>query len=126
MASAEEIALLIERTVQAVLSGLQSTALAGNRGGRRILDAKGMSRVETFGGNEAQWREWAFQSRVAIKAMHNDVAGIMAKVEVEEDGHKLEDLELEFCILRSLRLQGNCVISSAYASKETHWCWYRG
>ena len=106
MASAEEIAQLIERTVQAELSGLQGTALGGNRGGKRSLDAKGVSRVETFGGKEAQWREWAFQFRVAIKAMHNEVAGIMAKVEVEEEGHKLEDLALEFSSLEVTKAAG--------------------
>ena len=38
--------------------------------------------------------------------MHNEVAGIMAKVEVEEEGHKLEDLELEFGNLEVTKAAG--------------------
>ena len=97
MASAEELAQLIEKTVKAVIEGLQGNPFSGNRGGnRRILEAKGVSRVDTFGGKDAHWREWAFQFKVAIKAIDNSVAEILAKVEVEEEAHKLEDLELEF------------------------------
>ena len=66
MATADEIAQLIEGTVQAVLSGIQGTSFTGSRGNTRVLDAKGVSRVESFGGKEAQWKEWAFQFRVAI------------------------------------------------------------
>ena len=95
MAAAEEIAQLIERTVQAVLAGIQGSALGSSKGNRRVLDAKGVARVESSGGKEAQWKEWAFQFKVAIKAMEGTVAEIMSKVEVEEDGHKLEELELE-------------------------------
>ena len=97
MASAEELAQLIEKTVKAVIEGLQSNPFGGARGGsRRILEAKGVSRVDTFGGKEAQWREWAFQFKVAVKAMDASVAEILSKTEVDEDAHKLEDLELEY------------------------------
>ena len=54
-----------------------------------------MSRVETFGGKDAHWREWAFRFKVAIKAMDNSVAEILSRAEVE-DTLKLEDLELEY------------------------------
>ena len=106
MASAEELAKLIESTVKAVLSGLQGNPIGGTRGSKRILDSKGVARVESFGGNEAQWREWAFQFRVAIKAMESTVAEIMSKVEVEEDGHKLEELELEHSSLEVTKAAG--------------------
>ena len=97
MASAEELVQLIEKTVKAVIEGLQGNPFSGTKGGtRRILEAKGVSRVDTFVGKDAQWREWAFQFKVAIKAMNTSVADVLAKVEVEEDGHKLDDLELEF------------------------------
>ena len=100
MASAEELAALIENTVRAVLAGLQgqcSTAgTAHSPGNKRILDAKGRSRVETFNGKEGQWREWAFQFRVAIKAMDSWVAEIMTKEEGKETNSTIEDLELEY------------------------------
>ena len=69
MASAEELAKLIESTVRAVLSGIQGNggSVTGNAGKKRILDPKGMSRVDTFSGKESQWREWAFQLRVGHK-----------------------------------------------------------
>ena len=78
------------------MSGIQesSTPFSGNRGPRRTLEPKGVSRVETFGGKESQWREWAFTFRVAIKAMDSEVAQMMAKTEASEDARKIEDLEL--------------------------------
>ena len=106
MATAEEIAQLIEKTVQAVLAGIQATSFTGNKGNKRVLDAKGVSRVESFGGKEAQWKEWAFQFRVAIKAMEGTVAEIMSKVEVDEDGLKLDDLELEHSNLEVAKAAG--------------------
>ena len=106
MATAEEIAQLIGRTVQAVLAGIQGTSLGGSKSNRRVLDAKGVARVESFGGKEAQWKEWAFQFRVAIKAMEGTVAEIMSKVETDEDGHKLEDLELEHSSLEVTKAAG--------------------
>ena len=97
MTTAEELAQLIEKTVKAVIEGLQGNPLSGTKGGnRRILEAKGVSRVDTFTGKDSQRREWAFQFKVAVKAMNTSVAEILAKAEVEEDGHKLDDLELEF------------------------------
>ena len=106
MATANEIAQLIERTVKAVLSGIQGNPFSGNKGNWRVLDAKGVARVEPFGGKETQWKEWAFQFRVAIKAMEGTVAEIMSKVEVDEDGHKLEDLELEHSNLEVTKAAG--------------------
>ena len=98
MASAEELARLIESTVRAALSGLQGSQnpVVGSSGNKRILDPKGVSRVDTFSGKESQWRDWAFQLQVAVKAMSSETAEIMGRTEVDEDGHKLEDLELEF------------------------------
>ena len=98
MASAEELAKLIETTVRAVLSGIQGNggSIGGGSGNKRILDPKGMNRVDAFSGKESQWREWAFQLRVAIKAMNSEVADIMSRCETDEDAHKLEDVELEF------------------------------
>ena len=107
MTTAEELAQLIEKTVKAVIEGLHGNPLGESKGGnKRILEAKGMSRVDTFTGKDAQWREWAFQFNVAVKAMNTSVAEILSKVEVEEDGHKLEDLELEFANLEVERARG--------------------
>ena len=106
MATADEIAQLIERTVKAVLAGIQGNPFSGNKGNKRVLDAKGVARVESFGGKEAQWKEWAFQFRVAIKAMEGTVAEIMAKVELDENGHKLDDLELEHSQLEVAKAAG--------------------
>ena len=94
MASPEELAQLIENTVRAVLAGLNggtSHSQANGGWGRRVLEAKGVSRVDTFQGKETQWKEWAFQFRVAIKAMESRAAEIMAKVETQEDARVLED-----------------------------------
>ena len=55
MATADEIAQLIERTVKSVLSGIQGNPFSGNKGNRRVLDATGVARVDSFGGKEAQW-----------------------------------------------------------------------
>ena len=97
MTTAEELAQLIEKTVKAVIEGLQGNPLSGTKGsGRRILEAKGVSRVDTFLGKEAQWREWSFQFKVAIKAMNASVAEMISKVEVDEDAYKIDDLELEY------------------------------
>ena len=97
MTTAEELVQLIEKTVKAVIEGLQGNPVSGTKGGnRRVLEAKGVSRVDTFTGKDSQWREWAFQFKVAVMVMNTSVAEILAKVEVEEDGHKLDDLELEF------------------------------
>ena len=108
MASAEELAKLIESTVRAVLSGLQGIggSVGGNPGNRRILDPKGVSRVDAFSGKESQWREWAFQLRVAIKAMSSEAAEIMARTEVSEDARKLEDLKLDFESLAVTKVAG--------------------
>ena len=108
MTSPEEIAKLIETTVRAVLSDIRGNggSIAGNSGKKRILDPKGMSRVDTFSGKESQWREWAFQLRVAIKAMDSEVADIMSRCEVDEEAHKLEDLELEFESLAVTKVAG--------------------
>ena len=85
MASAEELAKLIDSTVRAVLSGIQGTggSVGGNPGNRRILDPKGVSRVDAFTGKESQWREWSFQLRVAIKAMSIEAAEIMGQSRVK-------------------------------------------
>ena len=108
MTSPEEIAKLIETTVRADLSGIQGNggSLNGNSVKKRILDPKGMSRVDTFSGKDSQWREWAFQLRVAIKAMDAEVADIMSRCEADEAAHKLEDLELEFESLSVTKVAG--------------------
>ena len=108
MASAEELAKLIESTVRAILSGIQGTggSIGGNPGNRRILDPRGVSRVDAFTGKESQWREWAFQLRVAIKAMASEAAEIMGRCEVSEGARKLEDLELEFENLAVTKVAG--------------------
>ena len=57
MASSEELAQLIRDTVRAVLEGMQGTGVpSGNGGGynKRILDSKGVSRVDAFNGKETQ------------------------------------------------------------------------
>ena len=108
MTSPEDLAKLIETTVRAVLSGIQGNggSITGGSGSKRTLDPKGVSRVDTFSGKEGQWREWAFQLRVAIKAMNSEVADIMARCETNEDGYKLEDLELEFESLAVTKMAG--------------------
>ena len=77
MASPEELAQIIENTVRAVLAGMQGGAPTPQQGAhnRRILDAKGVSRVDTFSGKVTLWREWSFQLRVAIKADGKQVCG---------------------------------------------------
>ena len=40
MATADEIAQLIERTVQAVLAGIQGSPFSASKGNRRVLDQK--------------------------------------------------------------------------------------
>ena len=60
MTTAEELAQIIENTVRAVLAGTNggpthSTANAGSH--RRVLEPKGVSRVDTFFGKETQWKE---------------------------------------------------------------------
>ena len=108
MTSPEEIAKLIETTVRAVLSGIQGNggSISGSSVKKRILDPKGMTRVDTFSGKDSQWREWAFQLRVAIKAMDSEVADIMSRCESDEEAHKLEDLELEFESLSVTKVAG--------------------
>ena len=72
--SAEEIAQLVEtavsRAVGAVLTGLQATGTTLGDGqkssARRVLEPKGVSRVDTYIGKDGSWREWSFQFRVAI------------------------------------------------------------
>ena len=91
MTSPEDLARLIEQTVRAVLAGVQGApqqTAGGYSGGvnRRLLEAKGVSRVDTFTGKESQWKEWSFQFRVAIKAMDSRVSDIMSKCEGDEQG----------------------------------------
>ena len=108
MASAEELAKLIESTVRAVLFGIQGAGKPseGHPGNRKILDPTGVSRVDAFTGKESQWREWACQLRVAIKAMSSEAAEIMARSEVSEDARKLEDLKLDFESLAVTKVAG--------------------
>ena len=101
--SPEQITQLVEtavgRAVSAVLSGLQGSGTAigsTGRSGKRTLEPKGVSRVDTFIGKDGQWREWAFQFRVAVKAMEASTVEILNKVERDETAHVLSDLELEF------------------------------
>ena len=96
MTTPEDLAQLIEQTVRAVLAGIQGgtpgTANGQSSGHqRRTLEAKGVSRVETFAGKENQWKEWSFQFRVAMKAMDSRVSEIMTKFEGDEQGHLLSD-----------------------------------
>ena len=54
MTTAEELAQLMDKTVKAVIEGLQGNPLGGNKGGnKRLLEAKGVSRVDTFTGKDA-------------------------------------------------------------------------
>ena len=104
MSSPEELARLIEQTVRAVLAGIQGTSAATANGqpnvtGRRTLDPKGVSRVETFAGKEKGWKEWSFQFKVAIKAMDGRASEIMGKCESDEQGHDISSLELEYATL---------------------------
>ena len=60
MATPEELATLIRETVKAVLEGMQGVGAQTANGGannKRVLDSKGVSRVDAFGGKEAQWKE---------------------------------------------------------------------
>ena len=112
--SPDEIRTLIETTVRAVMTGMQGANGGGTQGqgattsshSRRTLDPKGVTRVDTFGGKENQWREWSFQFKVAIKAMEGKVAEILTKAEIEEERYKLEDLELEFTTLDVTKIAG--------------------
>ena len=110
MTSPEELAQLIEQTVRAVIAGIQGVGTpqgqSGGGGNRRVLEPKGVSRVDTFSGKEAQWREWAFQFRVAIKAMEGRVAEIMNKREQSEEELELSDLELEYTGLDVTKVAG--------------------
>ena len=94
----EELQAFLEAAVKAAFAGFQGNPVsAGNGGGgRRQLGAKGVTRVETFTGKENMWREWAFQFRVATKAMNDDVANIMTRTEGDDTAHDLTALELEF------------------------------
>ena len=100
MASAEELRQLIQETVRAVVAGMQGSgqqATGGNGGTtKRTLEPKGVSRVDSFGGKEGQWREWSFQLRVAVKAMDTMSGEVMGRVEQDDTAHDLTALELEF------------------------------
>ena len=115
MASAEELAQLIQETVRAVIAGMQGAGLQGasqpaangNYGqNRRVLELKGVSRVDSFSGKESQWREWSFQLRVAVKAMEGVAAEIMSRVEQDDTAHDLAALELEFASKDITKLSG--------------------
>ena len=90
----EEIAALVEaavsKAVGTVLIGLQSTGAAfgsTNRIDKRVLEPKGVSRVDAYVGKEGTWREWSFQFRVAIKSMQTKVAEVLTKVESDDKAH---------------------------------------
>ena len=109
MASSEEIAQLIRETVRAVMEGMQGTGVPTATGGghnRRILESKGVSRVDAFSGKETQWKEWSFQFRVAIKAMGSRVAIMMQKAELEEEGYDVDALELEYSNMDVTKVAG--------------------
>ena len=110
MASTEELAQLIQETVRAVMAGMSGTGPQGasqaNGQFRRVLEPKGVARVDSFNGKESQWREWAFQLRVAIKAMDGAAADIMSRVEHDDNAHELAALELEFANKDIAKLSG--------------------
>ena len=115
MASAEELAQLVQETVRAVIAGMQGAGLQGaNQPAangsygqyRRILEPKGVSRVESFSGKDSQWREWACQLRVSVKAMEGVAAEIMSRVEQDDSARDLTALELEFASKDITKLAG--------------------
>ena len=75
----DEISQLVEAAVSgAVGAVLQATG--GTLGGasknknKRVLEPKGVSRLDAYTGKDGTWREWSFQFRVAIKAMEASTA----------------------------------------------------
>ncbi len=50
---------------------------------RKRMDERHFRRMKTFDGKEADWKEWKFQLRVAVRANSNDVAKVMDWVEVQ-------------------------------------------
>ena len=93
----EEISQLVEaavgKAVDAVLKGMPG---GGGKGSRRVLEPKGIGRVDSYSGKEGTWREWSFQFRVAVKAMNRSAEEVLTKVERNDQAHVLEDLELEY------------------------------
>ena len=73
---------------------------------RRVLEPKGVSRVDSYTGKEGSWREWSFQFRVAVKAMESSTVEILTKVEQDDKAHEVNDLELEYSELDVKKLAG--------------------
>ena len=84
---------------------------------RRVLEPKGVSRVDAYTGKDGSWREWSFQFRVAVKAIEAEVAKILSKVERDDTAHVLEDLELEYEKI-DVAKTADCTMYCAYVSKE--------
>ena len=83
----------------------------------RRLEEKHFRRVKVFNGKSANWREWAFQVRVALKAADGDahkalewtekqVANIESEDVVREHGEEIKQVTGELFDVLCMRTEG--------------------
>ena len=86
LAFQQGIAAAVSTAVQQVMQGMQTnppSVPVEQPSNRRKMDERHFRRMKNFDGKEADWKEWKFQLRVAVRANSNDVAKVMDWVEVQ-------------------------------------------
>ena len=79
------IAAAVSTAVQQVIQGMpaNTASVPVEQPSRKRMDERHFRRMKNFDGKEADWKEWKFQLRVAVRANSNDVAKVMDWVEVQ-------------------------------------------
>ena len=79
--STDEMAQIVQMVVQAIRAANGGRRAEGKTA-TRIIWERAYKRVKKFDGNLGEWRQWAFQFRVATKAI--DVLTVEALGDVEK------------------------------------------
>ena len=87
---------MIAAAVQAALQSRGPQDDLGDRPSRRSLDERFFRRVKAFSGGEAEWKDWAFQFRAAIRGANRAAARILEWVERAAETVSQEDVETQF------------------------------
>ena len=101
--SAEQLTELIQRVGGGAQQGRGGVGGEGGRGDEgefekfvgKQLDAKGFDGVGDFKGGEEGWGVWAWRMKVAVGAMHGDLASILVEAEGHE-GKTVKELRADF------------------------------
>ena len=80
------VAQVLQQQGAAQAASTAATAPAGERSPfpKTQLNVKGFDNLETFPGGEEFWQTWSWKARIAVSAMHGDLADLMKEAEMRE------------------------------------------